>query len=420
MVAVPGLSTTAWTVLQLVDEGKLALDDRVITHLPNEVADRFRAANRGGVPAETLTVGELISNSGGMPFALAAGDLEDLRAGRMDSKHLRRRAPSGRQFEYSNPAFIVAALMVESVSGKPFAELAEREVFEPLGMQSSGFGAQARFAESAATGHTFEGTPVRWDDHGPLGAGGLYSTAADLARFLAAYHAHEAAHGAADTATADAQTVLSADSYRAMLEPVIEVEGAYHSLMAEYYALGHFVDIVQDYSDHEERAALPAKAVSHGGESSGWLTAYYTIPQSGDGFVLLTNSRRSWSLVRLARIWLDALEIPHPTMVGSYYRLGAALVGLAGVAIIASLSILFVAFRRRKRPRTPGGPGARVGAWTLSVLGIALLLGWWAVVHGVVSMFFPVLVGLPAAAVTLCALTLIVVAAPAAVYRPDG
>ncbi|TVQ38461.1 MAG: class A beta-lactamase-related serine hydrolase [Spirochaetaceae bacterium] len=408
-------SITAWTVLRLVDQGKLALDDAVITHLPDSVAERFRAAGAGGVPAETLTVGELISNSGGMPFALGAGDLEDLREGRMDIEHLRRRAPSGERFEYSNPAFVMAALMVERVSDAPFAEVAQREVLDPLGMQNSGFGAQPRFAESAATGHTFDGTPVRWDNRGPPGAGGFYSTATDLARFLAAYHAH---HGAATPdARPDTETVLSASAFRAMLDPVIRVGGAYHTLMAEYYALGHFVDFLEGYPLGEDSSGLPVKGVTHGGESTGWLTAYYTIPQTGDGFVLLTNSRRSWPLMRLARTWVDALAIPHPTMVQSYYRLRAAVIGFGAVTAIAAAGVLLMVLRRRKRPWAPTRLRARIGAAALVATGAALLVGWWAIAHGVVSMFFPVLVALPAAGVTLLALVLVAANLPLTVRR---
>ena len=401
-------SITAWTVMRLVDQGRLALDDAVITHLPDAVAERLRAANAGGIPAGTLTVGELISNSGGMPFAIGAGDLDDLRQGRMDVEHLRRRAPSGERFCYSNPAFVIAALIVETVSDAPFAGVAQREVLDPLGMHDSGFGAQPRFAESAATGHSFDGTPVRWDDHGPPGAGGLYSTAADLARLLAAYHA---------------QTVLSASVFRAMLDPVIEVGGAYHTLMAEYYALGHFVDLLEGYSSGGGSSGSPVKGVTHGGESGGWLTAYYTIPETGDGFVLLTNSRRSWPLMRLARTWVDAFAIPHPTMVRSYYRLRAAVIGFGVFSGVAAAAVLLAALRARSRRRTRARPGghartrARIGAAALVVTGAALLVGWWAVAHGVVSMFFPVLVALPAAGVTLLALVLVAANLPLSVRR---
>ena len=394
-------SITAWTVLRLVDQGKLALDDAVITHLPNAVAERFRAACVGGVPAETLTVRELISNSGGMPFAIGAGDLDDLREGRMDAEHLCRRAPSGERFEYSNPAFVVAALIVETVSDAPFAEVAEREVLEPLAMRNTGFGAQPRFADSAADGHSFDGAPVRWDDRGPLGAGGLYSTAEDLARLLAAYHAHH---------HSDTEGILSAGAYRAMLDPVIEVGGAYHSLMAEYYALGHFVDFLQEPTLDGESRDSPLKGVSHGGESTGWLTAYYTIPETGDGFVLLTNSRRSWPLMRLARTWVDAFGLPHPTMVRSYYRLRAAIIGFGVLSGMAAVGVLLVRLRRRRGASLL----ARIGAFSAAAAGAALLVGWWALAHGIVSMFFPVLVIVPAVGVTALALVLVGQALPTA------
>lgn len=450
---------TAWGIMVLVEDGRLNLDDPAVDHLPDDVAARLDSVEYD--PRE-VTVEMLLSNSSGLPASIGIPGPDGFRSGEVDADALRLGRRPGEQFVYSNPGFVLAALIIEEVSGQAYAGFMEERVLEPLGMHDSGFGAQPRFEGRAATGYTFDGEPVAWREHGPLGAGGLYSTAEDLARFVAAtvsYGGGEAEGagwgggsapavgggagraggqeaGASEEAAAaridaepefGARLPLSVESIKQLHTPCVPVSGAYHSLMSDSYALGHFVETLSDGQP----------LLTHGGESGGWMAAFFALPESGEGIVLLTNSRRSWALMELVGLWTEELGIGAPVMSQSFARLRAGVVaitvlaGALAVGLLIAVGLqwsrgtrrpaLFIQRALVERRGTPGSrralasgravPGPRralVLRGILLLLAVALAAGWWFLVHGIVAMFFPVLVGYPAVAVSLLAVTLFV------------
>lgn len=104
--------------------------------------------------------------------------------------------PPNTTTSYSNAAFVVAAAMLEELTDTLFEELMEREVFAPLGMAHSGFGApgtSGKLDQPLGHGHRGEGwTPVALGpnaDNPAAGnpAGGAHATLGDWARFVAAH-----------------------------------------------------------------------------------------------------------------------------------------------------------------------------------------------------------------------------------------
>jgi CubicO group peptidase (beta-lactamase class C family) len=104
-------------------------------------------------------------------------------------------APRG-TYRYSNAGYIVAGAMMEAVTGETWEETLAREVFEPLAMASSGFGAPGVAGSvTEPRGHVRAGagwTPVEpgpyADNPRALGpAGTVHATLADYARFMAAH-----------------------------------------------------------------------------------------------------------------------------------------------------------------------------------------------------------------------------------------
>ena len=171
-------------VLILEEEGKLALDDPVGKHLP-EFAGR---------PA---TLRHLLTHTTG--FAQASEAVEksaDLKSYAEAASRLPQAAVPGTRFEYNSVNTEVASRLVEVVSGKPFDAFLRERIFVPLRMVDTGFYVpaekRARIAEMTSTDH--EGRIIVWpagDSALPgsmmrpwfSGAGGLYSTATDFARF---------------------------------------------------------------------------------------------------------------------------------------------------------------------------------------------------------------------------------------------
>src|SRR5204862_2618129 len=105
--------------------------------------------------------------------------------------------PPGSKWSYSNAGINTLGRVVEVVSGRPFARFLEQRIFKPAGMKSTTFwptsGQVKRLARSyqpAKDGHGLEETDIAFikgkldDRHRtPFPAGGLFSTAQDMARF---------------------------------------------------------------------------------------------------------------------------------------------------------------------------------------------------------------------------------------------
>ena len=132
---------TSTVVLQLVDEGLVALDEPVETYLPGLVRG-------GGIDGSTITVRQLLQHTSGLPnyTSAIAGDLFAIRDTYLSPRSLLDLALAmpasfapGSSYEYSNTNYVVAGLLVEKVTERPFAEQVEERIIEPLGLDETFF-----------------------------------------------------------------------------------------------------------------------------------------------------------------------------------------------------------------------------------------------------------------------------------------
>ena len=176
---------TATAVMQAVAAGRVDLDAPITTYLPEfTVHSAFEKH-----PERKITLRMLLSHTAGFTHEAPVGNNNDLDPGDFDA-HVRSisdtwlRFPVGSGYAYSNLGIDLAGYILERVEGKPFAEVMRDSLLEPLGMDHSTFDRAAiRASADRAVGHVHPyPTP-------PLAvpmtaAGGLYTSAADLARFL--------------------------------------------------------------------------------------------------------------------------------------------------------------------------------------------------------------------------------------------
>lgn len=171
-------------VLALTEDGKLALDDPVGLHLP-EFSGR------------PVTVRDLLTHTSGL--AQASGPMEksaDLKAYSEAAGRLAPAAAPGTRFEYNSVNTEVASRLVEVAAGMPFEAFLRMRILDPLGMKDTGFTVprEARARIAAMTSTDAKGRLIAWPAGDarypgdmmrpyPSGAGGLYSTAGDFARF---------------------------------------------------------------------------------------------------------------------------------------------------------------------------------------------------------------------------------------------
>jgi len=132
-VASVSKSFTALAVMQLVEAGRVALDEPVQKYLPTfEIAD-----SRGS----EITVSELLNQTSG----ITDGTLREkslpqphsLEGAELRARDATLAVDPGTEHFYTNTNYHLAARLVEVVAGQPFADYLRAHVFEPLGMRAS-------------------------------------------------------------------------------------------------------------------------------------------------------------------------------------------------------------------------------------------------------------------------------------------
>ncbi len=180
---------TAAAVLALVDDGRLDLDTDV-----NQYLARLQ------VPAtypEPITLRHLLTHTAGLDERLfgqhARTRDEALGLGDYLAEHLTPRTmPPGVVISYNDFGTSLAGLVVEDVSGRPFADFVAERIFGPLGMTRSSFDIKdppEAVRGGLATAYRYRDrthTPYEYDYIQTAPAAGLVTTAADMGRFLAA------------------------------------------------------------------------------------------------------------------------------------------------------------------------------------------------------------------------------------------
>ncbi len=173
---------TGTSIMCLVDQGRLRLNDRVASHLPE-----FAANGK-----DSVTVQQLLTHVGGLIPDNPIGDYEDgVAQAWQNIWNLELTNAPGEKFAYTDVGFIVLARLVEKIAGKKIDDFADQHVFEPLGMHETGYLPSAALRSRAATTEQREGRWIQGEVHDPrayalggvAGHAGLFSTADDLSAF---------------------------------------------------------------------------------------------------------------------------------------------------------------------------------------------------------------------------------------------
>lgn len=182
---------TAYALLTLESEGRLSLDDDVRDYLP-------------ALPdfGQTVTLRNLLTHTSGYREFLnvlllegrqvLGGDVVERRevVGVVQRQPELQNAP-GSEWNYNNTGYALAAQVVEKVTGNAFAEWMRARVFEPNGMDSTLVRAKpGQVVPGSAQGYV-PSAVGRYSEvsdlGGAMGAGGIYTTAQDLAAWMRIY-----------------------------------------------------------------------------------------------------------------------------------------------------------------------------------------------------------------------------------------
>lgn len=250
---------TGFAVAALAADGALSLDDEVRSHLP-ELPD-FGAS---------IKIRDLIHHTSGLrdvvELLLISGfDFRDLFSKARYWNLIRNQQalnfPPGSEYEYTNTGYFLLAEIVAKVSGVSFRDWLEREVFEPLDMNSSQVvtdpGTLIRNLASAYQGRDGDFRRSQLTS-GVAGGSGIYSTAGDLARWLINFGTQQA--GGPEVITRMQET------------------GRMASGQEVPYAFGISIDDYQGLA-----------RISHGGRSNGYLSHVAYFPEQRFGVAVLCN-----------------------------------------------------------------------------------------------------------------------------------
>ena len=214
LASVTKVMATTMALMLLVDRGQVALDAAVHVYLPE-----FR-----GISRDSITVRHLLTHSAGLaqwqPIYYSATNSEE-------SYRTIREMPLewgvGEARHYSDLGFMLLGYLVERVTGVPLDRFVAEELYEPLGLEQTGFRApgctdcpqgpfaatshgnpyEFRMVHDTSFGYTYSGDPNSWNGwrrytlvgevndgnafyaHGGVaGHAGLFSNATELARLL--------------------------------------------------------------------------------------------------------------------------------------------------------------------------------------------------------------------------------------------
>lgn len=260
---------TATVVMQLVDEGKLALDTPV-----KEIIDDLDL--RDPEVTEKVTIHHLLTHTSGIDGDVftdtGRGDdvLEKYvaRLGEAAQNH-----PLGATWSYCNSGYVLLGRVIEVVTGQTWDQAMRERLFTPLGLTHTGTLPEEAMLHGLAMGHLGTGEDIApapvWGLPRSCGPAGLITaTAADVLAFARMHLSGGVAK--------DGTRVLSAESVAAMAD--FQVDCPEKDLLGDSWGLGWFRC---DWHG--------ARAIGHDGNTIGQAAFLRLLPEAGIAVSLNTN-----------------------------------------------------------------------------------------------------------------------------------
>jgi CubicO group peptidase (beta-lactamase class C family) len=253
-----------WTaVMQLNEQGKLDLDRDVNDYLDFKIPEAY---------GQPVTLKNIMTHTAGFEEQvkdLFTYDQPNPNLGDYVKNHIPKRIfPPGKIPAYSNYATTLAGYIVERVSGQPFAEYIEQNIFKPLGMTRSTFlqPLPPELAPLMSKGYILASDEAKpFESIGPFPAGSMSSSAADMAKFMLA-HLQEGRAG-------DAQ-ILKPETARLMHSRLFALDPAAKAMAYGFY----------------EETSNNHRIIGHGGDTVLFHSDLHLILDAGVGFFISYNS----------------------------------------------------------------------------------------------------------------------------------
>ena len=244
---------TAAVILQLAEQHKLTLEDKLSTYFPdyprgNEITIRHLLTHTSGIY-------EILRDHTAVMESTMPRSKERLLS---FFKNKPLDFDPGTQYAYCNSGYILLGLIIEKVTGQPYQRVVRDFILKPLHMNHTGFDFAGLRSPDKAMGYTkytqqTQEESIPWDSTATFSAGSLYSTVNDL------YLWHKGLLN---------YTVYSKSSLEEATTPYLKG-----------YGLGCWIDTLYQ-----------KKIVSHGGNTLGFTGYFGRIQEEDVSVILLNNS----------------------------------------------------------------------------------------------------------------------------------
>ena len=268
---------TALAVLDLVEQGKLDLDEEV-----NQWLSSWKIPENEYTQKSKVTLRRILSHTAGITVhgfpGYSSGEVVPTLLQILKGEHPANTEPiqvdiePGSTTRYSGGGYIVVQQLIEDVTGRPFQEFMQNTILEKLAMHDSFF--EQPFAHShqnrPATAHNATGSPIagKWHTYPEKAAAGLWTTPTDLARFL--IEIMQSSKGLSNK-------LLSVGIINEMLTPQNEIFGLGLEL---------------------KKGAGEICRFSHSGSNQGFRCYMVAYRETGQGAVVMTNGDNGDLLIK--------------------------------------------------------------------------------------------------------------------------
>lgn len=271
-----------WTaVMQLFEQGKLDFDRDVNEYLDFRIPDAF---------GQPISLKNLLAHTPGFEEQikdLFTTESTSPNLGEYLKTHIPARIfPPGTVPAYSNYGAALAGYIVERVSGLPFEQYVDENIFKPLGMTHSTFvqPLPSALAPNMSNGYKLASDGAKpFEGIVPFPAGSMSSSGADMARFMLAH---------LQDGQLDGARILRPETARLMHSRLFALDAASNGMCYGFY----------------EESRNGQRIIGHGGDTVYFHSDLHLMPDSGVGFFVSHNSLGRGSPLPRTMLWESLLD----------------------------------------------------------------------------------------------------------------
>ena len=257
--------TTA-LILQLVEEGKIDLEDPITAYLPNYPAKH----------GDRVTIHQLLTHTSGIPSYTSMPEMDVFSRTSYEPDSfltnfwdLDLQFEPGAEWSYNNSGYFILGVIVEKLTGQDYDDALRARILDPIGLHDTGYDHFQEVIEKRASGYTRMGGRLERatfiDTSVPYSAGMMYSTVRDLYKW--------------DQSLYEGGPFKKDETKALWFGPHAEVPGE----DGGGYGYGWFTRTV-------EIGDTKVDVVEHGGGIPGFITGFWRMPDDRNTIIVMDNT----------------------------------------------------------------------------------------------------------------------------------